>query len=124
MENYNLKEMTAQEVFNASAKHLLTQNKTSANHGGSCRYRYGDLKCAAGIFITETQYEFKMEGIAWDDLTKLCNFLDSQHTSLICELQEIHDNFLPIYWKNELNKLAEKLNLKGIETNENQLLES
>lgn len=119
MENYNLKEMSAQEVFNTVAKHLLTQNKKSENPliGSLCLYKYNNLKCAAGIFIPDDKYVSKMEGLNWAEIVNLYDFLKSDHDELIISLQRIHDFIEPTFWKRDLNFLAKHLKLEPYEFN-------
>lgn len=45
----NLSRMNKQQVFDIVSKHLLTQNCQSENNFGVCKYRFKDLKCAAGF---------------------------------------------------------------------------
>lgn len=53
----NLHEATAQQVFDQAALHLLTQNRKS-KEDTKCAYRTKEgLRCAAGCFISEEEYE-------------------------------------------------------------------
>jgi hypothetical protein len=106
-----LPEATAQEVFDQSAIHLLTQNKKSSSYvpkkaDGICKYRLGDLKCAAGCFISDEEYNSSFEGKSWTTLHKE-KLVPSNHYLLIKDLQEIHDEYSPDKWKELLKNLAE-----------------
>ena len=61
--------MTEQEVFDAGARHLLTQNKKSENldEDGECVYNGEDGSCcAAAPFLP--RYTPSFEGLTWDHL--------------------------------------------------------
>ena len=61
-----LAQATPQEIFDQSANHLLAQNKPAAVKNNRCRYRIGrHLKCAAGCFISDSEYRSYMEGQDW-----------------------------------------------------------
>lgn len=102
----NLHEATAQEVFDQCAVHLLTQKEKCEIEGDGCKYRIGNLKCAAGCFIDEDEYNVNMEGKIWSML----NVPDS-HNSLINKLQLIHDCNKPEHWKERLILFCKKENL-------------
>lgn len=53
--------MSRQTVFNRALSHLRTQGKKSVGHIG-CAYRGDDgMKCAIGIFIPDSKYDYDME---------------------------------------------------------------
>lgn len=105
---------TAQQVFDIVKVHLLTQNKKSGA-GSMCRYRSTvdgkELKCAAGVLIPEEFYSRDLEGYTWKDLVIGYDF-PSEHRSLICELQSLHDHLPPEYWEERLIEIADRFNLK------------
>jgi hypothetical protein len=105
---------TEQKVFDIVKVHLLTQNKQSAANG-TCRYRSTvdgkELKCAAGVLIPEEFDCHDLEGATWKDLVTGCDF-PSEHRSLICELQSLHDHLPPEYWEERLIEIADRFNLK------------
>lgn len=111
---HNLKESTAQEVFDFIADHLLTQNE-QALRGAMCSYRAEDgnrvLKCAAGVLIPYEEYRDTMEGKGYDTLIKTNPHWSKAHVELIVKLQHVHDGNLPEYWKRELQELAIRENL-------------
>ena len=105
-----LSEATAQEVFDQVATHLLTQNKVSSMEG-ACRYRFIDLKCAAGCLIADEEYKPEFEGNVWRDLT-YSSLVPNRHAQLISQLQTIHDTCSPSMWGNRLQELAARNNLQ------------
>jgi len=115
----NLKESSAQEVFDFVAHHMLTQNEKCGNpefqlHDGTtkflCRYQHNGLKCAAGCLIADNEYHPKFEGCGWGVHAAKGN-VDWKHSTLIRHLQEIHDNRDPSDWKADLDWRAEKSKL-------------
>lgn len=107
-----LSEATAQEVFDQCALHLLTQNEKSYDGRSSrCRYHHRQLRCAAGCFISTTEYKVSMEKHAWRDLTETDRVPDT-HARLIGNLQMIHDNKKVIDWADDLINLAKHENLQ------------
>lgn len=111
----NLKEATEQQVFDQVAKHLLTQNKKSVV-GTNCAYRGDDgLMCAAGCLLSDAEYAELKEsnqidvgsGKSWGFLADGAEVVPDQHSSLIQDLQIIHDNqHGPENWKLKLDQLA------------------
>lgn len=100
---------TAQEVFDIVKSHLLSQNK-KCEIRGTCRYRHGGLKCAAGVLIPEEHYNRAFEDMLWSELVSMYNF-PSEHSRLILRLQRIHDMSYPDKWEEELKRAADFYNL-------------
>lgn len=104
---------TAQEVFNQAANHLLTQMVRSENEA-TCLYRYDTgtkiLKCAAGCFIGDSEYDKNMEKVAWTTLVERGKASEN-HKDLIDRLQAIHDNAPIFNWRKRLASLA---HLRGL----------
>lgn len=114
--------LTAQQVFDISAKHLLTQKKKSAKFGDdgwqdACMYRGPDgLKCAAGPFVIDEIVNLKDRSAAinessWcfvpdDYLIPELKDCRKKHEALIQSLQAVHDNNHPMRWFHELLKVA------------------
>jgi hypothetical protein len=108
--------MTAQEIFDKVATHLLTQNKQAMNEDDQvCVYRTdGGLKCAVGVLIPDEDYLPLMEGqylIGGEPhCPELHNFLEkaglSAHIKLLHDLQHLHDSNNPDEWLTRLYKLA------------------
>lgn len=100
---------TAQQVFDQVVTHLLTQMKKSKDElsltNWGCRYRYGDLKCAAGCLIGDDEYKPTFEGQGWTYLEGI-RVVPSDHRGLIKDLQLIHDQRPPYDWKKALREEA------------------
>ena len=106
-----LHKATDQQVFDQVATHLLTQLR-QAEKNGNCQYRTpGGLKCAAGCLIADDEYSEDLESNGWSELTASSR-VPVAHSSLICSLQNIHDEYDPVDgWYPELYDLAENLGL-------------
>lgn len=102
-----LETMTAQEVFDVAATHLLEQGVRSVNNH-VCRYEGGSVCCAAAPFIKN--YTSDMENSTYPALVTQHGQPDA-HETLVAQLQMIHDNGEIEEWKEELLRLAEKNNL-------------
>ena len=114
-----LPQATEQEVFDQVANHLLTQNKKCIGKLGTCKYHAGGLMCAAGVLISEEEYNigttsdgtnlFEANG-GWFSL--VCDvFVPDAHASLIGKLQIIHHRKYPSEWRWHLISLATNLKL-------------
>lgn len=101
---------TQQEVFDQAAVHLLTQKSVSIIRD-VCRYKADGKKCAAGCFISDEEYNIKMEGNNWASLIQNGLVADSTHMGIILELQCIHDTHDVQSWKSRLITLARKYTL-------------
>ena len=106
----NLGEATPIEVFNQAKEHLLKQMKKSVTEDGySCMYHSFDgLKCAAGCFIADDEYDEQVEGKSWGQVSNRFSdrFVDIfSHEALISQLQFIHDNHPTEEWECELGKV-------------------
>jgi hypothetical protein len=112
--------MTAQEIFDKVASHLLTQNARSVRGSSDiCAYRSLDGKqCAVGCLIEPEEYEEWMEGMAIDDLLQQKNVPQTlhdrlnDHMRLLRDLQWIHDRRAIIEWSKQLQTMAERYHLK------------
>lgn len=117
----NINEYTLQEVFNASVTHLLTQNAKSmlpkekrTNSGANCAYRgENGMKCAAGIFIADTEYSSTQEGVKWGNVvTKITDTREVPEVHrLINKLQSVHDFSKVSEWPERLELLAIEFSL-------------
>ena len=65
------------------------------------------LKCAAGCLIPDDMY-YRSEYRKWHALVTQ-NFAPEDHMELIQEMQRIHDDYDPITWEFELDKLESDL---------------
>lgn len=108
----NLDSVSAQQVFDFVARHLLTQGKKALSETGYCVYRgTNNLKCAAGCLITDQKYDPKMEGKSWKSVVD--NFgVSDNHKNLIYRLQVIHDTREVSEWPIQLNEVAFDYNLQ------------
>lgn len=111
----NLATSTAQEVFDYIANHLFTQNiKAYDDNAGTCRYKFNNLKCAAGCLIPDEKYDLKMDDSimsGWFTIIKNFN-LPTNHMYLIWHLQTIHDHNFPSIWYDKLKECAESYDLE------------
>lgn len=126
--------MNNQEIFDLVKSHLLTQKKPAQIPGGNrCQYRLGELKCAVGALIPDSEYVPEMEFASMicltdvdfpgykDDTKKavklLTDLFDKLNISkdsypLLEALQDLHDYTSPHYWERDLQHLAKKFNLR------------
>ena len=98
-----------QETFNRVATHLLTQSKKCQTLGGSCRYRENDMSCAAGCLLTDRTYNKEFEG---NTVAEILNDFRTDwfghNAQLVCELQDVHDDFFVDEWKHALKQCADR----------------
>ena len=112
MSNYatvdGFEQLSEQEVFDISAKHLLKQNKKSLSEDEeTCMYRgEGGRMCAAGPFIKDSGAE-KCERRDWATLVK-AGAVPAANSQLIIELQAVHDRHGPSGWPHLLGRVALK----------------
>lgn len=101
--------MTAQEIFDTVAAHLLKQDCKSLGKNGGCAYRGKDgTMCAVGCLISGAEYDRKMEGFNAAHLYDKGLLPDGLgvHLSLLEALQIVHDEIDPVVWRRELIELA------------------
>lgn len=107
--------MTDQEVFDTVAKHLLTQGRKSLA-GGKCAYRgNGGRMCAVGVVLPNKLYKEMYEGKDVNYLLEMDYRIDQllgQNTTLLNDLQRLHDEEPARSWKKALLALAE---LRGLD---------
>lgn len=108
-----LPQATAQEVFDQVATHLLTQMAVSreGSVGSRCLYRSPTgLACAAGCLIADDEYDpvfdTSGDGTSWGGLI-YADMVPNTHQGLVGELQDVHDQFSPNEWLDELRAVAE-----------------
>ena len=107
---YNAAEMTAQEVFDAGAAHLLEQGRKSLRMNTRlCAYSSpSGLICGAAPFVQN--YTSDMESAGWSELVE--DFGQTvDHCSLIEGIQNCHDAYKPKDWYLVLKSLAHHCNL-------------
>jgi hypothetical protein len=109
-----LPQATEQQVFDQVSLHLLTQGRKSKKEGSAqCRYRYGQLMCAAGCLISEDEYRIEFdEGdeCYWPQLAEQY-LVPAAHLDLITSLQMVHDESEPERWGAKLRMVALNSNL-------------
>ena len=101
---------TEQEVFDIIKSHLLRQKQRSWDKG-VCKYRHGDLRCAAGVLIPDECYDISFENLVWANLVHQKDF-PKQHYNLISILQHIHDKCEVDEWEDQLREVASYYGLK------------
>lgn len=115
--------MRQQAVFTKVVKHLLTQKVRScilSPSGMTSELRYrgpNGTKCAIGCLITDNEYHESMEGKDLELLleTDLPDRLYTRlymHRMILRELQGIHDSCAPEEWKDKLQALGQRYQLK------------
>lgn len=123
--------MNQQECYDITAAHLLKQGKKAVGEVKNpdtpfdtgairCRYRVEDiptgaiLSCAIGCHIPDEVYDPSMEGhnvyylMANPAIEELFAGLSVE---FLCELQSIHDSFLPVDWPEMLESFADTYGL-------------
>jgi hypothetical protein len=108
-----LADATPQQVFDQIATHLIKQNSrcSLAKSDDLCRYREGDLKCAAGCLISNDEYSQDMETKTWWSLIDKGMVPINSHTSLISRLQQMHDDLDVEDWGSVLKEIADEFEL-------------
>ena len=106
---------TEQSIFNRVVKHLRKQKvKSWSKNHGCCVYRdeHGN-KCAVGCLITDKEYTVDMEEKSVYPLNdanllpkRLINFI-----SLLCRLQNVHDNYSSKDWESGFAGIAHDFDL-------------
>lgn len=126
------KQKTHQEIFTASATHLLKQMERSSIFGFTCAYRNGvGLSCAVGCLIPDETYTADLEGnhclepgivnvLAGLGLCYVGDLLTSgmanepvegSRLHLMRRLQMVHDSVKPEDWRGHLEGLAVQFGL-------------
>ena len=123
--------MTIEEIYWKVRKHLLTQMERSVttvldyeeNEETICAYR-GDrgLMCAIGCLIPDERYHPKLENrTVWDrevasailgPETRIADCREEIYTQMN-ELQEIHDDNHPVFWRKKLEEFAQRYEIGG-----------
>lgn len=126
-----MENLTAQEIFDKVARHLLTQKQQSVH--GLCLYHDTNTgrRCAIGCLLDRSIPTRRFEGgiipyegmsISTGSLVEKKNRLLVQalvqsgidvdtHTTLLSSLQTIHDDYQVDQWNERLNNLGQLLNL-------------
>ena len=119
-----MKTVTAQEVFDTVARHLLRQGRRAVNCRGDeqkCSYRAenGD-QCAVGCLIPRRAYVPEMEEVGSAGLLFVFCSERGQtwhvpylpHLDLLEDLQHLHDTLYPFAWQERLGDIAKLYGLK------------
>jgi len=108
--------MTAQEVLDTVAAHLLKQGaKSLASDGKHRSYRgEGDLRCPVGALIPDEAYSLKLENQTIETLLERGRCLQhlSEHRFLLKELMYAHDVCPVEAWPRRLRGVAKLRGLK------------
>lgn len=107
----NVNEATQQEIFDQVAAHLLRQNERSRTEKNGCAYR-GDngLMCAVGCLMTDEQYKLIYRSFESKVASALPG-VDGSTGALLDELQGVHDSSEPLFWCQDLSKIARRYEL-------------
>lgn len=110
----NLKDATAQQVFEQIATHLLNQGEKSIDPDNiNCRYKNKEgFMCAAGCLLSDDEYSTDFEGEPWSILIDKYD-VPHNHGALIGRFQCIHDSANPCNWKEELIEAAKHFQLNS-----------
>lgn len=88
--------MTKQEFFDEAMRLLREQGEPSFDRlGGTCYYRHPTkpLKCGIGFFITDEEYDPKIEGQPYDYGHITCAALKHLDDVMLSSFQsDVHDN--------------------------------
>lgn len=106
----NLKDATAQAVFDQIVNHLRAQGEPCKDEIGVCSYKSGNERCAAGCLIADDEYNKEYEGKGWDSLVSESK-VTKMHKDLICSMQNIHDVYPVRAWEESFSGVAEKFAL-------------
>ncbi len=112
-----LPQATARQVFEQGKAHLLGQMKKSASEEDNhyCLYRGPNgLKCGAGDFISDEEYDSGMENKNWTVMVRE-NLVPNNYSELISSIQMIHDSYEPKEWRAQFNYLQKRLEMKQTE---------
>lgn len=86
-----LAQATEQQIFDQVARHLLKQGQRAVVEGGTCKYRYNGLMCAAGCLISDDEYSENMDiSGSWGSLVE-AGWVTTNHADFVYALQKMHD---------------------------------
>lgn len=110
-------QVTAQQLFDKVAFHLLNQGKKCAADG-NCLYRHEGLCCAAGCLLDDQHYELVIEGESMKACSKNSSIFQGivgeSNMELLEYLQDIHDERRPSEWREWLGILASQEGLSPL----------
>lgn len=106
--------MTAQEIFDTVAEHLLNQNAKAVDECGVPMYYAPDgKKCAIGCLIPQELYKEEMEGLGASnvfDAFRMNDIVSGECYNLVDYLQYVHDELDVEKWRASLVTVAEYYN--------------
>lgn len=105
--------MSAQDIFDTVADHLLTQNQKAIDKAGKiCAYRgKNGTKCALGCLISDDEYSPSLEGHSFLAVKSSFPARLHAHGDLITALQNVHDFYHTSNWRIELFEVAKSFKL-------------
>lgn len=116
-------QLTAQQVFDMGALHLLKQNERSVTPTGRCVYRGpSGLMCGAGVFLEDEGARLADKGrvfglssvsfvnTSWSGLV-MGEHIPPCNSNIITQLQVLHDNAFPDTWSEKLRNIAKEFSL-------------
>lgn len=106
----NLKDATAQAVFDQIVNHLRAQGEPCKDDLCVCYYRREGKSCAAGCLIADDEYKKEYEGRGWDSLANESK-VTKEHKDLIYAMQKIHDCYPVREWEKSFEDVAERFSL-------------
>lgn len=115
-----VKELTAQQIFDKVAKHLAKQGKKALEEFKICRNFTGsELRCAVGCLIPRSFYRkpenrdfWKGSAYSLRDVLKTYGIDYTTHENLLLSLQMTHDDFQVEDWPLRLKQVAIRFGLK------------
>ena len=110
--------ITAQEIFNKVATHLIEQDEQALNSEGECVYldKITGRRCAIGCLIPDDHSALHLQfmgGVnslfnAFPDLEGL---MGTENFQLLVDLQKLHDTKEPELWSDGLRVIADRFDL-------------
>jgi hypothetical protein len=84
--------LSAQEIFDATVRHLAAQGGPSLDERNDCRYRgpHG-RRCAVGLFIRDEEYSTELEGLSPCNAAFAALPFIVNNRELLDKLQRAHD---------------------------------
>lgn len=103
------------ELFTHAVTEIFRQGERSVL-GDICQYRLNGLKCIAGHCIDDADYVPEMEDSGCNLIKNVVDKfkLDylKPYVPLLQELQDVHDNYHPIRWVVEFQRVADQFEIK------------
>ena len=107
--------MNRREIFDTVNENLLRQNKKAQLENGDCKYLTDNgLRCAIGWLIPDGHPALHSSQAVpcllaeHQDLWELWGIRDDGDSEFLEALQDVHDDYLPRYWKAKLLLVEEE----------------